>query len=55
MPLYRISQYERAIFSSRLDPELLQSILEKGELTHEIEMEFSPPSTGVIHRINPRA
>jgi F-type H+-transporting ATPase subunit alpha len=38
MPLDRISQYERAILSS-IDPELLQSILEKGELTREIEME----------------
>ena len=38
MPLDRIPQYERAILSS-IDPELLQSILEKGELTREIEME----------------
>ena len=38
MPLDRISQYERAIPSS-IDPELLQSLLEKGGLTNERKME----------------
>jgi F-type H+-transporting ATPase subunit alpha len=47
MPLDRISQYERAILSS-IDPELLQSILEKCELTREIEMEPDAFSKSVI-------
>nr|YP_010373892.1 ATP synthase F1 subunit alpha [Hernandia nymphaeifolia]UPI56074.1 ATP synthase F1 subunit alpha [Hernandia nymphaeifolia] len=38
MPLDRISKYERAIPSS-IDPELLQSLLEKGGLTNERKME----------------
>lgn len=39
MPLDRISQYERAILS-RIKPELLQSLLEKGGLTNERKMEL---------------
>ncbi|YP_009477621.1 ATPase subunit 1 (mitochondrion) [Nymphaea colorata] len=39
MPLDRISQYERAILSS-INPELLQSLLEKNGLTHERKMEL---------------
>ncbi|KAG0490094.1 hypothetical protein HPP92_006957 [Vanilla planifolia] len=38
MPLDRISQYERAIPSS-IDPELLQSLLDKGGFTNERKME----------------
>nr|BDC46270.1 ATPase subunit 1 [Dioon spinulosum] len=43
MPLDRIPRYERAI-SSSVDPELLQSVPEKGELTNEIRMKPDAPS-----------
>ena len=39
MPLEKISQYERVILS-RIKPELLQSLLEKGGLTNERKMEL---------------